>query len=433
MKTRHYMLLLAALVLLTSGTTHRKFRIAGQNLTRYTIFYNSAAEPEEGIEAAYELNRLLTETTGTALKVAPDTSISEVPYILLTNKKGTDTWDYSLWAEEGSLVINGGGAWAMKKAAQTLAKRLAEKGEIARGYSTSGSVMGEKLFPLTGGANLRILDDNIWDYSAETIPPAWQALGVDPRDDTRAPLLAQLVHAYAPDVVTLQEYNRHMHTRFYPRIENEYQLSYAGDKNWNNTPIFYRRETVELLDSNYVLYTPKKWSNNGSKSFASAVFRHKATGRIFAVITTHLWYQGDKKQPGSTQARAAQVRLMLAEADIISAQHACPIFVTGDMNCYESTPPMIQFFENRFEPCYKLATEYADQTNGHHICSPSDGFSRKSRRPSPTRQLGAIDHCLLRDGKNVEVKRFECVQTNFTIRLTDHYPNVIDVQLSAAE
>ncbi|MBQ2596228.1 MAG: hypothetical protein II578_06150, partial [Bacteroidaceae bacterium] len=71
MKTRHYMLLLAALVLLTSGTTHRKFRIAGQNLTRYTIFYDSAAEPEEGIEAANELNRLLTETTGTALKVAP--------------------------------------------------------------------------------------------------------------------------------------------------------------------------------------------------------------------------------------------------------------------------------------------------------------------------------------------------------------------------
>ena len=150
---------------------------------------------------------------------------------------------------------------------------------------------------------------------------------------------------------------------------------------------------------------------------------------MFAVITTHLWFMNEKRQPGSTQARAAQVRLMLAEAEVLKAKYACPIFVTGDMNCYERTIPMRQFFDEGFEPCYRLATGRTDMSNGHHVCSPGDGFSRKSHRPSPERPEGAIDHCLLSDAqKQVEVKTFECVQAYFTIKITDHYPNVIDAK-----
>ena len=106
-----------------------------------------------------------------------------------------------------------------------------------------------------------------------------------------------------------------MHDRFYPLIQKYgYEISYESGADWNNTPIFYKKDAVELVEVNYNLYTPKQWSNSGSKSFQSAVFKHKDTGKTFAVLNTHLWWKSDGAQPGSMQARAAQVRLMLASS-----------------------------------------------------------------------------------------------------------------------
>ena len=48
-----------------------------------------------------------------------------------------------------------------------------------------------------------------------------------------------------------------MHERFYPLIRRYgYRIAYEGEEPWNNTPIFYNPETVELVDVNYVLYAP---------------------------------------------------------------------------------------------------------------------------------------------------------------------------------
>ena len=102
----------------------------------------------------------------------------------------------------------------------------------------------------------------------------------------------------------------------------------------------------------------------------------------------------------------------------------------GDMNCYEPDVPMQQFFEAGYMPCYKLATVRTNYDNGHHVCNASAGFSRRSKRPSPMRERGALDHVLLLDKQqNVEVKVFDCIQARFTLSLTDHYPNVVDVLL----
>ena len=287
-------------------------------------------------------------------------------------------------------------------------------------------------YRLADGADLRILDDNIWDYSKDTIPLAWKAIGEDPRDFVRAPQFARLVTDYMPDVLALQEYSSHMHAELYPRIqETGYVIAWESKEDWNNTPIFYYPGTQELLYVNYHKYTPEQWCNHGSKSFTSVVLRRKSDGKPFALINTHLWWKGDHVQPGSTMARAAQVRLMMAEAEIIKAKFGqIPIFVTGDMNCEEKTVPMQQFIDAGYIPCYKAATTYGDNNNGHHICGPKDGYSVKSRRRGPDRETGAIDHCLIRDTEGkTEIKVFDCIMEEYTVKLTDHYPLLIDIRL----
>ena len=290
----------------------------------------------------------------------------------------------------------------------------------------------EAKFKIAEGADLRILDDNIWDYSKDTIPPKWKEIGEDPRDCNRAPQFARLVNDYLPDVFALQEYSSHMHKEFYPLVQKDgYVIAWESKKDWNNTPIFYNSKTLEPLYVNYNKYTPEQWCNHGSKSFTSAVLKRKADGKIFAIIGTHLWWKSEKSKPGSTMARASQIRLVMAEADIIRAKYGdIPVFVMGDMNCEEDSVPIQQLIQGGYVPCYKAATVYGDNHNGHHICSPGDGYSVESRRRGPDRATGAIDHCQIFDpsGK-AEVKVFDCIMEKYTIKLTDHYPNLIDVRL----
>lgn len=75
---------------------------------------------------------------------------------------------------------------------------MLREGDIPRDAHIEGSVEGECLFARAAGSNLRILADNIWDYSRDDIPEAWRLIGEDPRDDVRAPQFAQLVRAFMP-------------------------------------------------------------------------------------------------------------------------------------------------------------------------------------------------------------------------------------------
>lgn len=393
----------------------------------YKVIYKADAEPEEGSQVAGYLVSLLGCGYAVADNAAADGSGRSIEIV---NSGNMSLWEYEVRSSRGRLIIDGGGNWAMRKACERLAAIL-NGSRVAAGLAFSGSVEGEVLFDRAEGSDLRILDDNIWDYSKDTIPPVWQRLGVDCRDAARAPQYAQLVRAYMPDVLTLQEYSSHMDAEFLPLIEKwgYVHTTTGSDGNWNNTPILYNRENVEPVESEFVLFTPMKWSNHGSKSFTSAVFRRIADGKLFAVINTHLWWKSEKAQPGSIQARAAQVRLIIAQAQCIKAKYGCPVFVVGDMNSEEDTVPIRQFFDAGFVPCYKAATVYAELGNGHHICAPGDGFSRTSRRKGADRATGAIDHCFIWNAGNTEIKVFDCITSSFTVPLTDHYPNLIDARL----
>lgn len=414
-----------------------KAKIAGTPLAKYTVVYSSSAESEEGADAAAYFCGLVSGATGVELSAVTEESAPKARRIVFTNSQRAEgiptplkPFDYSISVKGGNVTIDAGGCWAMQKASRIIADQLAA-GSIASNYKCSGTVDGEFLFPRGEGVNLRILDDNIWDFSKETIPAKWQEAGVAPRDNVRAPEFAQLVRAYMPDVFTMQEYNRHLDYYLAPLLkEYGYVNTYESGSDYDNTPVFYNPETLELQTVNFHLFTPAKYSNHGSKSFTSAVFKHKGTGRIFAVISTHLWWKSDRVLPGSTQARASQVRLIMAEAEEIRAAFRCPVFVVGDMNCEEDSIPMKQFIDGGYVPCYKAASVYGDTRNGHHICGPDDGYSRISRRKGEERSVGAIDHCLIwNDRGTVDVKTFDCITAEFTVKLTDHYPNLIDVEL----
>ncbi|MBQ1841542.1 MAG: hypothetical protein II130_01025, partial [Bacteroidales bacterium] len=176
--------LILALALLVPFFAAANPKISGKNLSKYTIVYNAASEAEEGIDVAEHLAASIKDAFGLTLPIAESSKAVKGSKIAIGLGEEKELFDYSIKTSKGNLCIDGGGCWALEKAADILVENLSKK-NIPSKFSLEGTVYGEQLFPLTEGANLRILDDNIWDYSKETIPDAWKDLPIDCRDASR--------------------------------------------------------------------------------------------------------------------------------------------------------------------------------------------------------------------------------------------------------
>ena len=200
------------------------------DLSKYVIVYPAAAEAEEGAEIATAVAAEVALQTGVTIPVVTDETPAVKKEILVgrTNRPESaafyvgkpDTFDYYLGLRGGKLVIAGGGCWALTRAVERLGKGIPRKPE-------TGNIYGEFLFKREEGTNLRILDDNIWDYGKDVNAPGWAALGADCSDPVRARGLLEVVWAFLPDIVTLQEYGPNMDQYFRPDMEARgYRMAY---------------------------------------------------------------------------------------------------------------------------------------------------------------------------------------------------------------
>lgn len=409
-------------------------KIGNHHLSSFVIVYSVGAEEEEGIEVANVLQKEIQQKCGLLLKIQGDDQKPHSKEILVGHTLRKEShqayqeafypFDYTVNLNGRRLIVAGGGCWALEKACRVVAEDLAA-GKISKGYQQTGSVRGEFLFPREENVNLRLLSDNVWDNGGRPNPEAWEEMGANCTDSVRAPQFVQLVRAYMPDVIGFQEFSRKMTALVKNDLEGYGYKESLQPKDKNDTPIWYNTERVELLETEYVRFVPELWSNHGSKSFTYALFRLKENGKTFAFITTHLWWKNEKVQAGSNTARAAQAQQIVAYCEYIKGKHDCPVFVVGDMNCTEKSKGIRMFLDNGFEPCYRVATGKTDNHNGHHRCN-SKGFGRD--RGNRTR-AEAIDHCFIWNGKDTQVRNFICEMAAFTVKLTDHYPNIIDVIL----
>lgn len=329
------------------------------------------------------------------------------------------------------------------------AEHLAQAGgplnHLVAEYDQKGNPKGEYLFPKADGANLRILDMNIWQWDGKKVPEDWVKLGADCTNKVRCEGYTGLVQAYLPEVICLQEYSMKMHEYMYPSYKNcGYEMTFLPDS-INYTPIYYMKNKLKLISTSYVSYA-LPYNNHGTKSYTTAVFRLKANKQVFAVINTHLWWKSEKVMAGSDNARLEQVRLILKEAEKLRKVYSCPVFIMGDLNCNLRSEALRLALDAGYRPAWEVATEYGDLRCGHHQCN-KNGFSRVQNKTDDG--FGCIDHFFVHEkdlsfdknksdnSKNkcsakVEVKVFKRDYAWFTVMLTDHYPNYADIELRPA-
>ena len=284
---------------------------------------------------------------------------------------------------------------------------------------------------------IRLMTHNVWNRDLNA--PAWEEKGEDCSAPARVGGLLRVYRETLPDVIGGQEVSALMTDLLKEGFQKE-AVNYTVI--WGRyTPIFYRADKLELIDSAFFTYPERIEGFEGafndvkSKAWNLGVFRVKKTGKTFIFVTTHLWW---KKNPtsedhvgkqgylqGSDEAREQQIAMLVQAVKEYRRAYNCPVILVGDMNTQYHSKAMELVRQNGFRHAHDIASEYAEEAVGYHYCFPSGYEKRYDDRPFET----AIDHIYVMGEEEGAVKRFERYSPNYYFPISDHSPAYIDLEL----
>lgn len=279
---------------------------------------------------------------------------------------------------------------------------------------------------------LRIMSHNLWKCDHNR--PEWEAKGNDCSAATRAKGMVRVYTETKPDIIGCQEMSSVMADEIIRGLADQgqrYALLWGRD-----TPILYRQDRLELLDSDFRLYPTEvpgwdgEFNNGGTKSWCMAVFRDKTDGKKLIFMSTHLWWKsGDPSGPksyqaGSDEARVYQLNMAMDRLEEFQSEYDCPVVVVGDLNADYNKPVIQNALSRGYAHAHNIATEFADQDWGYHYCF-GDGYKPYVKAPFEK----AIDHILVKFAPSDFVRRFERYTPDYYLPLSDHSPVFADVML----
>ncbi len=274
-----------------------------------------------------------------------------------------------------------------------------------------------------------LMSNNQWKCDLNT--PAWAERGEDCSAESRVKGLVRSYQEIMPDVLGIQEASVRMNelvmremTRFEHKGQSaHYELITGGD-----TPILYRDDKLLLIESGFFRYSERvpgyegSFNNAGTKSYTYGVFEDRGSKRLFAVMTTHLWWKSSNPsnsdyQAHSDEARVYQIRLALRRLEEVMATYACPGFLMGDLNATVQSPCLDAAKELGWIDAHDAAQGKRDETRGHHPCGPA-GYRRAEKGTFSQ----AIDHILTKTGAPVQIGDYLRIDEPWFDCISDHYP-----------
>lgn len=280
---------------------------------------------------------------------------------------------------------------------------------------------------------LRLMTHNVWNRDENL--PAWAETGEDCSAAARVDGLVQVYLDTQPDIIGGQEVSALMADLLKEHCHSaglEYTLIWG-----RFTPILYRADKFELLDSEFGTYPETIEGYEGSfndvqsKAWNLGVFREKATGKVFVFATTHLWWKkegacelGRIYQPHSDEARQMQIAILADKAEQYRKKYNCPVVLLGDLNTGYCTKAVEHLLSKGYRHAYHIATDFAEKSVGYHACT-NTGYE-KSYSDKPFED--AIDHIYLFGEPEGAVKRFERYSPQYYLPISDHSPAYIDIE-----
>jgi len=281
-------------------------------------------------------------------------------------------------------------------------------------------------------SNLRIMSHNLWKN--DNNHTAWAEKGLDCSALSRSKGLVNIYTDLQPDIIGCQEMSALMAEKIiFGCIQSgiKYALLWGKD-----TPILYRADKFELIDSDFALYPEELpehdgcFNNSNTKSYNIGVFRIKENGNLLIFATTHLWWKSSNPaspsyQPHSDIARVYQLGILMDRLKEYQNKYNCPAIIVGDLNSGYTSKCVQSALENNYFHAHDIATEYSDEAVGLHYCFPDGYYEYYYDFPFER----AIDHILISKNNNITVRRFERYSPEYYLPLSDHSPVFIDAEI----
>lgn len=372
----------------------------GNPIEDYVVVYGKDTPAGETI--AQSIVDVIASATGVYLRTVTDKEEETACEILAgkTNRAesaGVDSLSnlsYSVSLRSGKLVIDCLSATTGEAAARKLyASKMSSgsKVELTSGELCSGTLLTEPVMAMTEGSDIRVLTYNL-------LTEKWGGT----ETSARAEYFGACLDIYKPDVVGVQEVCEKWRKYMPDRIGN-YKLigTTRKDGGQSYSAIVYDASKYEVLAQGVDTYS--KHASAECRNMSWAVFTEPATGVRFAFISTH-WDFGNEEE--KQNMRKVQAEEMTAKINALKAEYSCPVIITGDFNCSNTSDS------------YKYFMSINGMTNA--ITSSEYYYNAKGTT--------TIDFIMITNGDGV-FKGYKKLINNGLDHISDHPSNLADIDL----
>lgn len=410
---------------------------------------------------AYKISRVISEATGVEVTFGKvQTKRKPAKFVMKDDKKLTKG-DWKIAIVGRTVTFSAGSYYGYYGIAQFLATDAAEAFyALEDGYVKTGNFTDTvDLEPLKASCryaydkkgDVRLMFYNVLfgDRTGTRKDENGKAIKDVPAVDRNA-LQYEMVKQYMPDVLGCQEFNRtkrgERDTAYNDLVALIKTLGYKEScprdvkvhPFFNNTPLFYNTKTTRLIKSEYYWYKVHVDAENetncspmdcGSKALTWGVFEHKATGKRYIAVSTHMATRSNGVR-GVQAVEAVDVITSLVE------KYNAPVFFGGDFNGLPNHANYVYFTSEKVNyadlALNGSASVFCSTTATHHKypCYNTElGFMLPDAEDNTRESLTCIDHIMMTNGDNVKVSVYGVVVDECSMSGSDHYPIFVDVTL----
>lgn len=387
------------------------FLCNGMELRRYTIVVPSSYAYNEKWFACM-FNAYLSDAYGFVLPVQVGDIRHNAEYELLIGSTTRTTsvagsYEFVIRADGKQVEMLAGSLWAysdmLDHIKQTLAAGTAVHINLQSGYlfrqDVSANFTNGNEYLVSREGDVRIFYNNIGGQ--------WTA-SEDANTAVRMKMLSEQYLFYQPDVIGLQECSmkcRNGSSSDIIKMLKEGGYTEAG--NGGCTPVLYRESTLTLVANGYATY--QDGMNDPSKSYTYGVFRVKSSGKTFAFISTHFWWNGE-------EARVKDAKQLLPVIRSVQSTYQCPVIIGGDFNGVLTTESLTYLRTNGCSDVRKLADKVDWSFTWHSPANYNSDYGVYTTYSAPSADL---DHILLY-GDGVRFRYYDVAQDLYSYLSTDH-------------
>ena len=239
----------------------------------------------------------------------------------------------------------------------------------------------------------------------------------------RCRLISELADYHDADIISFQECSKEARDIADGNICELLAPSYEEVKHdavGNNfTPIFYKSERFDVIESGYILYERQRPTN--SKSITFALFNEKESNIKFAVLSAHFWWRAGTLE--DEEVRFYNAQLLSKKACELKKKYDVPVFLMGDFNCGNgSAAGMIPYLylKEKFLDIREIAPISTEEHTHHESPKINEigEYTANERRDAES----TLDHIFVTEHRNVAIDSFEVDTSDEAYASSDHFP-----------